>query len=214
MKHLLLLLLLLPLLVSCATPPGRLKTIDTTLDAKATLGMETIGLNSQEQAYLQEVKPIEQALQEQRAQNYDLNRSLEVSLELLGLCHKEMADPRLGGKEFPELPDLMVSQDLSTQKEEMGLENGKIKVVTRELLLDRVAREKAYEKALILNLKKAKKLQTSCELAMGQARVKAGLPFHRFKGEGYYLEGGNYHQTAPAEHSLDDAFAFVEQGRK
>ncbi len=99
-------------------------------------------------------------------------------------------------------------------KEEMGLEDGKIKVVTKELLIDRIAREKEHEKALTTNLKVAKKLQTSCEMKLQVARVKAGLPAHYYKGEGYFTEGGNYHQTAPAEHSLDDAFAFMQEGRK
>lgn len=196
--------------VGCATT--RVANVETKIEQKAALGNEIIGLDKEGQAIVQKEDPVENELREQRWKNSDLEAVVRTSHESLDRCLVETADPRLGGNgEVSEIPEVDAAMDLSKIKESIGMtEDGSLKVVKKELLTDRIARERKYEQSLNNSAKIISKHRKVCERKMGYARVKAGLPSERFKGEGHFGVGGSYIQTSPSEQTLDDAFKLAK----
>lgn len=205
-------LVLLVFLTACASK-DKVKEIDVTLEEKGTVKEGVIGLNDKGEAIIQTQTMADQELRGVIWQNNDLQMNLNHEISMLERCRQEIADPRLGGNgdivEIPEIDGMKPTTDL---KKELGLVDGKLMVVTKESLPQRLQAERAYGEALEKMETQVKKHRKNCEFKMGIARQKVGLPSQRYQGKITITSDGKVGEVlAPNENSLDDAFEIKEQ---
>lgn len=214
MKHLLLALCLVAVSFSCASK--KLKNIDDEIDVKATMGDKQIGLNKSDEAVIQENVAVEDELRKMNWENYETERKLKSDRDLLIRCRTDLADPRLSGnKKLEPIPELEISEDLSKVQQELGITDaGRIKVIKKEFLKDRMEKETRYKESLGRLLKVISASRETCDRELGYVRVQHGFPSERYKAEGHYTSEGNFVVTRAAEQNLDDAFRIQAQARK
>ena len=214
MKTLLLICLFLPLFAACSST--KVKPVEEKLDAKARLGQQEIGITEDEEAVVQESVAAEDELRRYQWNNYELERKLYAEREDLVRCRTELADPRLSGnKQMQAIPELELSKDISKVQQKFGLtENGRLRVVRRELFQTRLEKEQAYHESLSSLVNVLKGHRENCHRELGYARVQHGLPAERYMAEGYYGSEGNFIVTRAAEKNLDDAFRILASQKK
>lgn len=215
MKRLLFIVCALLVTTGCASK--KLKTVDEEIDVKATMGNKEIGLNEDEEAVIQENVAVEDELRKLTWENYETERKLKSERDDLIRCRTDLADPRLSGnKKLEPIPELELSKDLSKIQQQLGItQNGRIKVIKKEYLVDRMEKEERYKESLNNLLNVISSQRVNCERELGYARVQHGLPSERYPAQGYYGPKGNFIVTRPAERNLDDAFRILaEQTRK
>lgn len=198
----------LVLAAACSSNPNKAKDLDTKIDAQGGYQGQVIGLNDDKEVIIQKQTSTDAELRELNWKQYELEQKLASDHQLLTRCREEMADPRLGGSgNMTEIPEIDTMKTPTQVKEEMGItENGSLKMVRKEMYLDRLKTERDYLDALKGQHKMIERYKVSCEREMKIARVKQGLPADRYVGKGYYKDGV-YIQTRRAEHNLDDAFS-------
>lgn len=186
----------------------KLKPVEEQIDVKASVGNNEIGLNQEEEAVIQETVPVEDELRSLTWQNYETERKLKSEREDLIRCRTDLADPRLSGnKQLETIPELEITEDLSKVQQKLGITpSGRIKVIRKEFLVDRIEKENRYKDSLESLLKIISQHQKNCERELGYVRVQHGLPSNRYKAEGYFGPEGNFIVTRAAEKNLDDAF--------
>ncbi len=206
------------LAASCASK--ELKPIEENLDVKAKVGDREIGLNESEEAIVQESVPVEDELRKLTWINYETERKLKSARENLITCRTELADPRLSGnKNMEPIPELEISEDLSKVQQKLGItRSGRIKVIRKEFLVDKLEKETQYKNSLDSLVKVIAQHDVDCNRELGYIRVQHGLPSTRYPAEGYFGSAGNFIVTRPAENNLDDAFRILDEqthkGRK
>jgi hypothetical protein len=209
-------LLMVMLAAGCASK--KLKPVDEVMDVKATMGQDKqIGLNADEDAIIEESTAVEDALRKATWLNYETERKVKQEREDLVRCRTDLADPRLNGnKTLDKIPELDVSRDLTKVQEKLGItRSGRIKVVKKEYLVDRIEKETRYKDSLDNLLSVLSEARSNCERELGYERVQHGLPATRYAAEGTYGPQGNFIVSRPAEKNLDDAFRILaEQTRK
>lgn len=209
------LILVLAMAAGCASK--KLKPVDETIDVKAKMGDTEIGINEDEDAIIQESTAVEDELRKLTWYNYETERKLKSERDELIRCRTDLADPRLSGnKKLEPIPELEISQDLSKVQQKLGItKSGRIKVVKKEFLADRMEKETRYKESLESLLKVLSQHSKDCERDLGYIRVQHGLPSARYAAEGHHGPRGNFIVTRPAERNLDDAFRILaEQTRK
>ena len=208
---------LIPAIVLMAMAAGcaskKLKPVDETVDVKAKMGDKEIGINEDEDAVIQESVPVEDELRKLTWLNYETERKLKSERDELIRCRKDLADPRLSGnKKLEPIPELEISKDLSKVQQKLGItQSGRIKVVKKEFLVDRMDKENRYKESLESLLKVISENNSECERELGYVRVQHGLPSERYEALGYHGPGGNFIVTRPAERNLDDAFRILAE---
>jgi hypothetical protein len=208
-------ILALALVVGCSSK--KLKPVDENIDVKAKMGNSDIGINEDEDAVIQESVAVEDELRKLTWQNYETERKLKSEREELIRCRTDLADPRLSGnKKLEPIPELQISEDLSKVQQKLGItKSGRIKVVKKEFLQDRMDKETRYKESIESLLNVLADHRQNCERDLGYVRVQHGLPAQRYTAEGYHGPKGNFVVTRPAEKNLDDAFRILaEQTRK
>ena len=215
MKFALVPFLMMMLAAGCASK--KLKPVDEVVDVKAHMGTKEIGLNDDEDAVIQESVAVEDELRKATWLNYETERKLKQEREDLVRCRTDLADPRLSGnKKLEPIPELELTEDLSKVQQKVGLtRSGRMKVIKKEFVTDRMEKETRYKESLESLLKVITQHRENCERDLGYVRVQHGLPSSRYAAEGYYGPQGNFIVTRPAERNLDDAFRILaEQTRK
>lgn len=215
MKRALVPFLMVMLAAGCASK--KLKPVDEVVDVKAHMGAKEIGLNDDEDAVIQESVAVEDELRKATWLNYETERKLKQEREDLVRCRSDLADPRLSGnKKLEPIPELELTEDLSKVQQKVGItRSGRIKVIKKEYITDRMEKETRYKDSLESLLKVISQHRENCERDLGYVRVQHGLPSSRYAAEGYYGPQGNFIVTRPAERNLDDAFRILaEQTRK
>lgn len=206
---------LIVMLNACASNPHRV--LDINADVKEKYGTNQgamIAIDKDGQAVIQRDTDAEVELREQQWRNIDLEKTVETKHESLERCRIELADPRLGGNgNVTETPDLDIVNALPEKKEQFGLTNQGLKVVKKEMFLDRLKAERRYEDVLKNANKMLTKYMNKCDNDMRLARVKSGLPANRYEGVGFFYGGGRYQAQRRAEQSLDDAFQFLAEDK-
>ncbi len=209
--------ILLPCLIALAMTAGcaskKIKPVDEEIEVKAKMGAKEIGLNEDEEGVIQESVAVEDELRKVTWYNYETERKLKSEREDLIRCRTELADPRLSGnKQLDPIPELELTEDLSKVQQKLGItKNGRIKVIKKEFLTDRIEKEERYKESLESLLKVLSNHRRECERDLGYARVQHGLPAERYPALGHYGPKGNYIVTRPAEKNLDDAFRILAQ---
>jgi hypothetical protein len=215
MKRLLTAFLILAAAQGCASK--KLKPVDENVDVKARMGDTEIGINEDEEAVIQESRAVEDELRKLTWYNYETERKLKSEREDLIRCRTDLADPRLSGnKKLEPIPELDVTRDLTKVQQKLGItKSGRIKVVKKEFLQDRMDQETRYKESLEGLLKTLSQYRVDCERDLGYVRVQHGLPAERYAAQGYHGPQGNFIVTRAAERNLDDAFRILaEQTRK
>jgi hypothetical protein len=218
MKRLVTALLLIVAAQGCASK--KLKPVDETMDVKARMGDTEIGLNDDDDAVIQESTAVEDELRKLTWYNYETERKLKSERNGLVRCRADLADPRLSGStKLEPIPELDVTKDLTKVEQKLGItKSGRIKVVKKEYLQDRLDQETRYKESLENLYKVIRQDRENCERELGYVRVQHGLPSERYAAEGYYGPQGNFIVTRPAEHNLDEAFKILaeqtRQGKK
>jgi hypothetical protein len=210
-------LLVLSLILAQGCASKKLKPVDENIDVKATMGNKQIGINDDDDAVIQESVAVEDELRKMTWMNYETERKLKSEREQLIRCRTDLADPRLSGnKKLEPIPELEITKDLSKVQEKLGItKSGRIKVVKKEFLTDRMEKETRYRDSLDSLYGILSQHKVDCERELGYIRVQHGLPSERYAAEGYHGPRGNFVVTRPAERSLDDAFRILaEQTRK
>jgi hypothetical protein len=195
----------------------KLKPIDDDVQVKAKMGDKEIGINDDDEGVIQESVAVEDELRKMTWLNYETERKLKQEREDLIRCRTDLADPRLSGnKKLEPIPELAISEDLSKVQQKLGISrSGRIKVVKKEFLTDKMDKETRYKDSLESLLKVLSDHKTNCERELGYVRVQHGLPSERYKAEGYYGPNGNFVITRSAEKNLDEGFKILaEQTRK
>lgn len=182
----------------CVSSQYQVKKIDTTLDVKGQVDNKKMGLDKDNVIILQEENDGADELRQQKSNNLDSKVILDREVGILNRCRTELADPRLAGPgKKPEYLDVSDMKAKVAVEEELGLNNGDVKVVRKTKYLDELRTERKYWNSLQAMLKQVQRQNEQCAYALGQARVKVGLPAERYNG---LLTGGRH------ENSLDDAF--------
>ncbi len=97
-------------------------------------------------------------------------------------------------------------------QEKIGItQNGRIKVVKKQFINERIEKEREYRESLEKLVKVIQENRVECERDLGYVRVAHGLPSLRYTAEGYYGPHGNFIVTRPAERNLDDAFRILAE---
>lgn len=212
MKQFILPCMILGLIASgCASK--KLKPVEEQIDVKANMGTKEIGLNQEEEAVIQEAVPVEDELRALTWQNYELERKLKTEREYLITCRTDLADPRLSGnKKLDPIPELEISEDLKKVQQKLGITpSGRIKLIRKEFLVDKIEKENRYKDSLESLLNIISQHRVNCERDLGYVRVQHGLPSNRYLALGYYGPEGNFIVTRPAEKNLDDAFKILAE---
>ena len=148
----------------------------------------------------------------QTAVNENLSAELNGEAFYLNRCREDIADPRLGGSgEVEEIKAIDDMRPVEEVKEEFGLDekDGTLKVVRREIYVEKLKSARKFEKSLRRLLRVVQKHRKTCERKMGYARQRVGLPAQRFNGAGFFDGDGDWIQTGEAENNLDDAFRIM-----
>ncbi len=198
-------------LAGCTHNPHEVKSIDTSLEKTQQTEDGSIGVDKDGDAVIQSKKSAKDELSKQEWVNSRLSDDLENEHHSLKTCRNDLADPRLGGNGRPrEIPEIDNMKETAEVREKFGLaEDGSLKVIKREYFLDRLKRERKYEKSLRTMIKMVKKHTEECKMVLGQSRVKAGLPSNKYMAKGHYDSKGRWIETRKAEKSLDDAFEIM-----
>jgi len=215
MKPVLPALLALAILSACSS--NKIKPVDEPLEVKGMLGDQEIGLNENNEGIIQDSVAVEDELRALSWKNYETERKLKQERSALVQCRTELADPRLSGnKKLDVIPELEISANLSKVQEKIGLtQSGRIKVVKKQFIHERIEKEREYRESLEKLVKVIQENRIECERDLGYMRVAHGLPSQRYASEGYYGPHGNFIVTRAAERSLDDGFKILaEQTRK
>lgn len=206
MKKLIPLITLSLVLASCAS--SEIKQLDTEMDVKGTTSQGLVGVKDNK-AIIQEKHLADDELRIQQWKNFQLENDLNHEYHMTQWCYNDLSDPRLGGNgEVTEAPDLQKLKNVTSVKQELGLEGENLVVVKTSSFAEKLAAEQQYEKSLQEMLGEVKKTRASCERKMTAARVKAGLPGKRTDGRYTINPDGKVNTVIQApERSLDDAFA-------
>jgi hypothetical protein len=202
-------------LTGCSS--NKIKPVDEPIEVKAKLGEQEIGLNEDNEGIIQDSVAVEDELRALSWKNYESERKLKQERGDLVQCRADLADPRLSGnKKLDPIPELEISEDLGKVQEKIGItQNGRIKVVKKQFLNERIEKERDYRDSLLKLVKVLEGHRVECERELGYTRVAHGLPAQRYSAEGYYGPHGNFIVTRAAERSLDDGFKILaEQTRK
>ena len=198
--------MLLVVLTGCSSTPHQVKEVDTQLEAVQSLGSAQIGVNNKNQAVIQTETSASMELKLQQWKNNDLEQEIAYNRGQLTRCRTEKADPRLGGDgNVIGLPEDAPS-GVNRKGEEFGMNQGSLKVVSKEFYVERLAAERAKETSLTQEASILRKSLDVCERELGYIRVKHGLPSKRIPGKGHFENGAYVHDRDP-EGSLDDAFS-------
>ena len=197
-------------LFGCAS--NQVKQLDTEIDVKGTSDLGTIGLKDRV-AIIQKQTNADDELRALQWQNNQMEDKLTSEWYSLKRCRTDMADPRLGGNgEIVAVPEIDNMKQASDVAEEFGLnEKGSLQFVTREDFMKRIQVERDFGVTLSHMFKTVRDAKEQCELKMGMARIKAGLPEQRVQGISKYDADGNIVKTVQAnENSVDDAFKLAK----
>lgn len=210
-----LLIVIAVFLNGCATG-YKVEKIETGITPKGQVGSKTLGLNSSNELILQEEQTAADELRIQEAVNMHLLQGYEQDAFDLKRCRTEVSDPRLGGSGvIPPIDEIDSMKTPETVKEEIGLtSDGEVKIVRKSYFTDKLKLERSYERSLRKMISVVSRHKEECEYKMAIARRAAGLPSQRFKGEGYFTNGGVFVQTNQNENSLDDAFEIAEKRKR
>lgn len=218
MKRSLFVLVLMVALPACSS--NKIKPVDEPIEVKGKMGDQEIGINEDNEGIIQDSVAVEDELRALGWKNYETERKLKRERADLVQCRTELADPRLGGnKKLDRIPELEISGNLSKVQEKIGLtQNGRIKVVKKQFINERIEKEREYRESLDKLVKVIQENREECERDLGYVRVAHGLPAQRYSAQGYYGPQGNFVMTRPAEKNLDDAFKILaeqtRQGKK
>jgi len=218
MKRLIIACLVLTALPACSSK--KIKPADEPLNVTGRMGDKEIGLNDDNEGIIQDSVAVEDELRSLSWKNYEIERRIRQDRATLVQCRTDLADPRLSGnKKLDPIPELEISEDLGKVQEKIGLtRNGRIKVVKKQFITERIEKERQYSESLDKLQAVLGQSRVDCERELGYARVAHGLPSARYAAEGHYGPQGNFIVTRPAERNLDDAFRILaeqtRQGRK
>lgn len=207
-KHCIAAILFATTVVSCASNPNEVKTIDTSIDVRGNVGDSKLGVNKKQEAVIQQERQAQDELSIQEAVNLRLQDDLNHEEGELKECLKYLADERLGGNgRLPEMPDVSNLKTEDNVDEEFGAtEDGKLKVVKKTFFVERLKNARSYEKSIRAMTKVLKTQNEQCQMKLEVARVKAGLPGKKAQAEGYFNSSGKWVETRKGENSLNDAF--------
>ena len=195
---------------------NEVKNIDNKLELKGKIGNLSVGLNKDRELILQESKKADSELTDIMFDNNRLESDIRYAYHEIKRCRRDRSDPRLGGNgEVVSLPKTDFDEATSSS-EELGLnEKGELLVIKRSLFEDRLKNEQDKNQNLKSLLAKVKEIQEDCEVKMGHARVRAGLPAARYQGRIEVHSDGTVKKTINAhEKNLDDAFRILEMKQK
>ncbi len=211
MKLIILALTFTMIILSGCSSAYKVKDIDNTIEAKGTVQGQVLGLDSDHRAILQEENSAADELEVQIWRNEKLEDDYAYEFTLLKQCRKDLQDPRLGGSGNLDRLPAAISKTPVKMREEFGLIGDDLQIVKREFYIDRLKVERLYATSLSKVLVEVRYTRESCEVKMGHARIKAGLPFKRYQGKSVINSKGNVESTVKEhEHSLDDAFRITE----
>lgn len=203
--------LLLFLIVGCSGSPYKANHHLSELTPLGSIGRDIVGLNDRDEVVLRQKK---NAIAEMASLEYEISeiaRRLEISQEGLRQCRSESADPRLGNHKVPDsLPDLPVSSNRNSPEVLTLTDEKELLLVSdtyfKEEIL-RLRRDKSMLDSFHHNLEK---MRANCMEEYGHLRVQKGLPFHRIRAQGHFVDG-NWVLVQGGEQSLDDAFRLVSK---
>ena len=209
-------LLALGLFATACTSDYAVKEVDTELESKGNVGTAVIGLNNKDEVIIQDNRKADAELTDLIFDNNRFESEIKYEYYEIKRCRRDRADPRLGGNgETVSLPRVDFNRP-TPSTEELGLDkDGNLVIVKRSQFKDRLKNEREKNENLRSLHAKVKEMKDDCEIQMGQARVKAGLPSERFQGQVEVHSDGTIKKTINAhEKNLDDAFRIMRMKEK
>jgi len=203
-------------LVACSTTNNKAEDLELDLDLKGSVDGKKIGIDDDGDVIIQSETDASDELRTQTWVNSKLEDDISREYIDLKRCREDLADPRLGGSgEVTKIPEVDNLKSANEVKEKFGIdEDGNLKVVKKEYFMEKLRKERKYEKSL-KNMKKIlAKNNESCQRHMGRARLSQGLPARRYEATGYFTSDGVWIGTEKAERSLDDAFERSAKAQK
>jgi hypothetical protein len=204
------------LLIGCTTTQNKPEALDTKMQVKGSVDKEKVGLNQEGEVILQSEVDASDELRTQQWLNHRHEDDIKREYLELKQCRTDLADPRLGGKgsvdQIPQIDDLKSTDEI---KEKFGIDDdGNLKLVKKEYFLERLNRERKYEKTLVSMKKVVTDYNESCQQKMGESRLQQGLPARRYDAKGYFTSDGAWIGIEKAERNLDDAFERAAKAKK
>ncbi len=169
------------LMTACSSNKYAVKEVDTKIEQKGSVGGGKVGVDDAGQAIIQTETEADDELRTQIWKNSEFEAKLNSEHQLLKQCRQERADPRLGGSgDVVEIPEIDKMSTATEIKEDLGItKTGSLKVIKREMYIDRLARERKLETSLGNLVSLVRKHRDKCEVDLGHTRVQHGLPSKR-----------------------------------
>jgi hypothetical protein len=182
-KHFKALLSFVPLVCvssNCTSNKYKPQEIDTSMELKGAAGAANVGLNKEGEAVVQNQQAASVELMSLQHVNENLRMDLNSSLYNLKQCRSELQLPRNGGSgEAPELTDFQNLSALEKSVDKVGIENGEIKVVKTEFLVEKLDAEQKHQKEIRALLKTVKNQEDKCKFNLTAAKEKQALQNER-----------------------------------
>jgi hypothetical protein len=158
---------------SCSSTPP-VESIDTTLDRKGSTPNETVGLNKDGEAIVQKEDSASARLVTLEHVNENLKLDLKQQFFLLRECREDLALSENGGTgEYPNLTDFDALEAQYEKNAQLGLEDGKLKVVETSDLKQRLAAQEAFQKDLNAFIRTVKREREKCDFAVRNNQLRA-----------------------------------------
>jgi hypothetical protein len=195
--------------IAGCTTPGNLREVEADEFHEKGRALDgSIGINDKNEIVIRENKAAQDELLTQELTNTHLRDQVQRDMFGLKTCRTDLSDPRLGGDgRIAAIPDVDALKSPAEVYEELTLdEAGDIRVIREQSFVERLKKERAFEKTLHRSLSVIQPQLEECERRLSAARQKAGLPPQPYAASGYFAADGTWVETQSGERSLDDAF--------
>lgn len=157
-------------IVGCASNPNKPKEISTSLESSAYTPVGSVGLNKEGEAIVQEERSASVELAALQHVNENLHMDLNSEIFDLKRCRKALNRSTNGGDgEFPILTDMKKLQAVEKAHEEFGIEKGQLKIVKKEMLVEKIKAQRVYQSELNDLLGVVKEQREKCDFKLANA---------------------------------------------
>lgn len=183
--------------------------MDDPIDVKGQISSDRkVGIDDDGKVVIERKSNADDRLRILEMKNNRQKDELDMEMNRLERCRRDVAHPRLGGSgKYRDLPEVDDFDADTLENDELQMnEDGELKMVGRQGFMDKFKAEKKRGESIKSMYKTVLSYRKKCELDMSSARQKAGLPGKRYESKGSFNEKGEWIQVHRAERDIDDAF--------
>ena len=163
------------LAVGCSSNANKPKEISTTLEASSYTPVGSVGLNKDGEAIVQQERSASVELDTLQHVNENLHMDLNSEIFDLKRCRKELNRSTNGGDgQYPVVTDMKKLQAVEKSREEFGIEKGQIKLVKKEMLVEKIKAQREYQSELNELIAVVKDQRDKCDFKLANSAKASG----------------------------------------